>query len=550
MNFCNNCGADLREHKGARFCHDCGNPLENDIQESSSNITYTSSNSTTTSRLTSVSGKSSFGNGYNSYGVIFTNLNALADRLNCGVEEVESVILKYISQIEECGHQYVLLDACNNSYGNLDAFDGWQNHVDLLKNFHKDNSQAEYLFIIGGHDVLPMAIIDNEPRCYKDDDGIDTDMPYAYLLNSNFEDLLWNGNLFKKDFQLYCGRLPIPFDRSLDDLCAYLSNSINVISGGIDIAHCFGMTAKSWERASSTIIKKIQLNKKLYTSPEHNLKSANEIFNTRADLYYFNLHGSDSPGSPEFFGDQSAVISPDYLSNAENINFLMTEACYGAKYIDYESHESMLLTSLFKKTVAYVGSSKVAFGSSTENISSADVVAKSYIENLFSGETCGRSLALARVDVFDACPGDHYDYGTTSAAVFNLFGDPICCIYSNSKKKSLSLFSKKIQSKSFNNIRPEKKEIKIDSLEKGILNDVRNIVNQEILKIREVINRELYAQFNIEPRQLSSVFEIKSKYGETTYNYNYYKDSVSGKSQVFSVFTDKTGKIKSIIQSK
>lgn len=548
MHYCNNCGADLRQYKGARFCHNCGNPLETDDHLSFSQSSNFGSSSAI--RQTRASGKSAFSSSYKSYGIIFTNLNALASKLNCSEEEVESVISIYISQVEECGHQYYLLDARNNSYNNITADDGWQSHVELLKDFHSDNSQVEYLFIIGGHDVIPMAIIDNEPRCYKDDSEIDTDMPYSYLVNNGFEDLLWNGYLFKKDIFLYCGRLPIPSDRRLDDVGAYFSNSVNVISGGIDTEHCFGMTAKSWERASSAIIKKMQLTKKLHTSPEHDIHSAKQVFNTRADIYYFNLHGSDSPGSPEFFGDKSAVITPEYLSQAVSLNFLMTEACYGGKHIEYETYECMLLTSLFNRTVAYVGSSKVAFGSSTENISSADVVAKSFLENILSGEPSGRALAFARVDVFDASHGDHYDYGTTSAAEFNLFGDPLCSRYSNSKKKSFSLGYNKIRSKSFNNARPERKEVKLDTIEKGILNDVRYLVNQEVLKIREVINRDLYEQFNIEPRQLSTVFEIKGKYGDITYNYNYYKETVSGKSQVYSVFADKSGKIKSIIHSK
>lgn len=551
MNFCNNCGADLRQHKGALFCHNCGNPLETDDHLSfpqSSN--FGPSSGIRPSGQTRGTGKFGFGNGYNSYGIIFTNLNALANRLNCGEKEVESVILNYISQVDECGHQYVLLDAGNNSYSNIDADDGWQSHVALLKDFHNDNSQAEYLFIIGGHDVIPMAIIDNEPRCYDDDYEIDTDMPYTYLLSGNFEELLWSGNIFKKDVHLYGGRLPISSDLNLDDVESYLHNASKVISSGIDAENCFGMTAKSWERASSTIIKKIPLSKKLHTSPDHNLNTAAGVFNTKADVYYFNLHGSDSPGSPEFFGDQAAVISPDYLADAENLNFLLTEACYGAKFIDYEANECMLLTTLYKKTVAYVGSSKVAFGASSENISSADVVAKSYLENLLSGETCGRAMAMARIDVFDACPDDHYDYGTTSAVEFNLFGDPICSFNSNTKKKSLPSAAKKIRSKSFNNSRPEKKEVKLDSNQKGILNDVRNIVNQEVAKIREIINRDLYSKFDIDPRSLSTIFEIKGKYGEKTYNYNYAKEGVSGKKQIYSVFTDRTGKIKSIIQSK
>ena len=551
MNYCNNCGADHRQHIDTRFCYNCGNPIESDDQFSFLQSTsFGSNNPIKPSGLISAQGKSAFGSSLNSSGIIFTNLNALSNRLKCNMEDVESIILNYISQIEECGHQYVLLDSGNNNYRDINSENGWQSHVELLKEFHYDNSQAEYLFIIGGHDVIPMAIIENEPRCYKDDYEIDTDMPYTYLLNNNFEDMLWSGDIFKKDIHLYCGRLPIPSNLQIDNLDAYLYNSRNVISDGIDADNCFGMIAKSWESASSKIINKIPINKKLHTSPEHNLSSAMDIFNTSADIYYFNLHGSDSPGSPEFFGDKSAVISPIYLGDAENLNFLVTEACYGAKFIDYEINECMLLTTLFNKTVAYVGSSKVAFGASSENISSADVVAKSYLENILSGETCGRAMAIARIDVFEACPADHYDYGTTSAVEFNLFGDPLCSINSNTKRKTFPSAAKKIRTKSLNNTRPEKKEIKVDSIEKGILNDVRNLVNQEVFKLREIINRDLYIKFDIDPRSLSTIFEIKGKYGETTYNYNYMKEAVTGKKQIYSVFADRTGKIKSIIQSK
>lgn len=331
MNFCNNCGVDLRKDIGARFCFNCGNSIQTD------DVTYTQySNSILDpfdlpNQPSNAFGKNKFENGYKTYGIILTNLNALANNLNCSQDEVQSLLFNYITNLQEYGHQYVLLDANNNEYKNVTSEDGWKSHVGLLKDFLSDNSLAKYLFILGGHDVIPMAIIENEPKCYDDDEDIDTDMPYSYLLNSNFEELLWDGSIFKKDVQLYCGRLPVSSDLSINNIESYLYNSSNVVSSGIDTENCFGMTAKSWERASSTIIKKVQLNKKLHTSPDHTLQSAREIFNTRADIYYFNLHGSDSPSSPEFFGDQSAVISPDYLSEAEKLNFLFTEACYGAK---------------------------------------------------------------------------------------------------------------------------------------------------------------------------------------------------------------------------
>ena len=491
----------------------------------------------------------SFDSDYNSFGIIFTNLNALANRLNCGREEVETIIVKYISQLEECGHQYILLDSSNNSYNKVSAEDGWQSHVELLKDFYNDNSQAEYLFIIGGHDVIPMAVVDNEPGCYQDDTDIETDMPYSYLVSDSFQEMLWGGELFRENVKLYCGRLPVPHDRTLNDVSSFLDRSARSISIGLDIDTCFGMTAKSWERASREIISHIAVSKKLYTSPEHDLDSAEEIFNSNAELYFFNLHGSDSPGSPEYFGDNSSVISPEYLIGTENSNFVMTEACYGAKYIDYTCEDSMLLASLYSNTVAFVGSSRVAFGASSEDISSADIIAKSYLENILLGETCGKAIAIARIDVFDACPDDEFEYGTTSAAEFNLFGDPVSSVSSPGQKRKFLSSKRTLSSKSFLKKRPEKKQLFVNE-QKGMLNDIRNVVNQEMQKIRGVIDSELYAQYNIEPRGLSSVFEIKGRFGETSYNYNYYKKSAIGFKQVYAVFADKTGNIKSVIISK
>ena len=223
MNFCNECGADLRQQVGAKFCHNCGKPLRfeagaKSFPDKSPEVNY----SINSSWQPSSAEKSGFNGNYNSYGIIYTNLNALAYKLDCSQNEVKSIIQDYIFQLEKCGHQYILLDAGNNSYKNLSTDHGWQSHIELLNGFRNDNSEAEFLFILGGHDVIPMAIIDNEPMCYEDDLDIETDLPYSYLLSENFEELLWNGSLFKKDIILYCGRLPTAFGCSLENIQNYL----------------------------------------------------------------------------------------------------------------------------------------------------------------------------------------------------------------------------------------------------------------------------------------------------------------------------------------
>ncbi|RAR73739.1 hypothetical protein [Flavobacterium aciduliphilum] len=535
------------------------NTLENKLSDSSSNQieSYNYENESNNNNDQSnfeILRNQSFNNGYNSYGIIYTNLNALAKRLNCGEEEVESTILNYISQVEEYGHQYILLDAGNNSYSNIDADDGWKSYVELLKDFQNDNSQAEYLFIVGGHDVVPMAIIDNEPRCYQDDLEIDTDMPYSYLKTDNFELLLWNGNIFKESLLLNVGRIPFATDSDIYDLKNYLDRSSNSFLTNVQINNCFGMTALSWKSASEKIIQNANAQKILHTSPQIDINSVDNVYDESAELYYYNLHGSNAPNASQFYGDNGGAVAPKHIAKAVNPNFFITEACYGAKFIDYNKQSSMLNSALNNNTLAFVGSSRVAFGSCSSNISSADIVAKSFIDALFDNINCGMALSKARIDVFDACPDEQYNYGVTSAVEFNLFGDPILKASDSSKsmfRKSSNntLKNNSIKSKSYTKSKPEIKEIDFKNLEKGILNDVRNLVNNEVLKIRKTVDSYLYQNFNVDKRGLQRVFLIKSKFGEETFNYMY--QNQNGNIQTtYSVFTDKRGKIKSILTSK
>lgn len=79
----------------------------------------------------------------------------------------------------------------------------------------------------------------------------------------------------------------------------------------------------------------------------------------------FNLHGSDTPGSACYFGDDGmsnpTAIFPHNLASARNFNILMTEACYGGRFIDYDKDDSMLLTAITNKTIEFLGSNVVAF---------------------------------------------------------------------------------------------------------------------------------------------------------------------------------------------
>jgi hypothetical protein len=60
-------------------------------------------------------------------------------------------------------------------------------------------------------------------------------------------------------------------------------------------------------------------------SPTVSLDDVDEIFDTSSDILYFNLHGSDAPEQPEFFGDYGyQAISPDQISNLQKYNFIIS----------------------------------------------------------------------------------------------------------------------------------------------------------------------------------------------------------------------------------
>jgi hypothetical protein len=540
MKFCHNCGENLQEHISAKFCYNCGVEL---TENNGENIALKINQEII-----------KLDEGFSSFGIIFTNTKALAEKFRAKQPDIINTINKYIEKLKTSLHQYILLDTSFNSKKIISPNDSWKCHVELLSDFYKSLSgDPEYLFIIGGHDIIPMPIINNQARCYESDTDIDTDMPYSYLKSNDFESLLWNGKIFKENLILNVGRLPFATDGNTNDLEKYLERASNSISTNVQINNCFGMTALSWKSASEKIIQNAKASKALHTSPQVDINSVDNVYNESAELYYYNLHGSDAPSASQFYGDNGSAVATKHIAKAVNPNFFITEACYGAKFIDYDKQSSMLHSALNSKTLAFVGSSRVAFGACSENISSADIVAKSFIDALFDGITCGKALSKARIDVFDACPDEQYNYGVTSAVEFNLFGDPILMATDSSKsmfrKSIISEKNSTIKSKSFSKTKPEIKEINIQNLDKGILNDIRNLVNNEVLKIREIVDTYLYQNFNVDKRYLQKVFLIKSKFGEETFNYVYQKQNETIKN-TYAVFTDKRGKIKSILTSK
>ncbi len=560
MNYCPNCGINISDHPGAKHCFQCGKKLDTDSYDESKSV------------FSKVGGEAGpFDQKYDSYGIIYTDLNALSDTYKTNKALVKNLVNKYIERLKKISHHYILVDISSEHHfsdqTSLSATDPWQLHVDLIRDtVNRLNTPIEYLFIIGGHNIIPMPVISNEPRVYPYDSDIDTDMPYAYLVGDGFEELLWDGSPFNQEVKLHVGRIPLAPDGGIQDLSSFLNRSSTARTTGFEINSLFGMSAYSWKRASEEIIRNTQFKKVLHTSPEINLYSIGNIFNHTANLFFFNLHGSDTPDNPYYFGDphregeggmepveEPRVVTPQLMTRSIMPNIIVSEACYGAKFIDYDQKSSMLLSALAGQTAAFVGSSRVAFGSASEIIGCADVIAQSFITSVEKGINCGMALSKARVDVVSDSPDAHFNYKVTTAVEFNLFGDPVFSSNSfwnkHAQKSSSGLKRSTLKAKDFSKTRPLMTKVFMPDTDAGILEEVRESVNQEIRLIRNTLNAYLYKHFQIEEKDLNSVYSLKSGSGGESYNFVYIKDQPLTK-QLLSVFTDKRGNIISVLTSK
>ena len=110
----------------------------------------------------------------------------------------------------------------------LSPADSWVEHGYLLADYYRfgrstADDETNYLFIVGGADVIPMPVL---PQYITDPDysdtDIDSDIPYAYLLGERTYPMLGTAEIFQYEQYFHTGRLPLAHDASLDDLAGYL----------------------------------------------------------------------------------------------------------------------------------------------------------------------------------------------------------------------------------------------------------------------------------------------------------------------------------------
>ncbi len=584
--YCPECGSRI-DDEDALFCPECGTRVRDEEPEMTVGVDESSA-----------AGNDSFIAQDNaSYGLILTNISLLAKKLHVVESDVERLLQAFIEGKKEHGVMWHLVDAGNYTYHGkgmwnrqhtvrLTASDKLGAYMDVLMDVHRYERrngmpESQYLFIIGGDDIIPMPYV---PHYFPDPDSdktIDTDLLYAYPYGEEMLEALANRQIFCHEPLFMVGRLPLAEDATLNDFVGYLRRSIDN-SRGIPVYGAYGQCDPHWKNVSARVAGDLIYSDllpnregqfpsawyyhRIMLSPEIVDSTVERVLNTDATLYFFNLHGSNERESRGYFGQQPVhkafyqVLRPDHLQHLRQPNIVMTEACYGARFIGLDKAHSMLLSAITAQTVAFVGSSRTSYGcidpeagATPQNagIGLADVLATAFMHALLQGYSVGQAFFAARCAVFKARPDDLKT--ALTLVEFNLFGDPTLALAVPEYQKRVADNLKKsdfmgTEDQLFCHVETLKVT---DHTQLSILNMVRNAVDTGVAQIRQSIAEHLYACYGIEPRPANKVLAMRYADGseEMQFHYSASTDDKHVSCQ-YIVTTTKQGEIKEVYASR
>ena len=385
MAYCEECGATLNE--GDKFCELCGAPVE--VVASAEKVA-----------------------GCAEKGIIITRESVLLGQLGADSTAFGEIINWYIKEAVKRGVGY--------TYINLDSKIGCTNKpADVVRELCSlvREYQPKYLFILGNEDVIGVQSWEN--RSQDSDSTVDSDLCYSTLdLNSPFE-----GQKYDFDSILRVGRLPSYDGEELSAFEGYLSVAASN-SGRIDEVKAYGLSAHVWEDESNDEFKAVS-SKRVETSPDIECEDVEELTAGGENLFFFNLHGSNQTKYwyGQEGGDYPEAVEPLSFEGDAYPFFLGVEACYGAKFIGgLEPKDSILLTALQNYCMAFLGSSKIAYGTSRPDGCCADLVVGEYIKCLAKGYSAGDAHVAGLKRLMGT--GEVDDSEIKTLAEFALYGDP------------------------------------------------------------------------------------------------------------------------------
>lgn len=598
--FCFNCGSKV--DAGARFCAECGVRLIDDVPAASPAPVSVESPVPTEEKAAA-----------KKRGFLLTNVRLLAQKFGVPAEDVLGVLDAFIREKKRFGVHYELLDAgdyafrCCSRRVSLVPQNDVVDFLDILLDAHnaeirRGEPESTYLFIVGGNDIIPMPRGPNYSGTADPD--TDADLLYAFPYGREAVEALYNATIFVFDALFYLGRLPFGPDSEFSDFQNYMSNAVAAAKTDFSGGPAYSQSDPHWKNMSafvatspraagmfprhSVTLPEEAFFKDIFLTPPicEEGGTTKSAFYDSARLYYFNLHGSSARKTHGYSGEQMRHsgnffpgIEPDTISRAQALNFVVTESCYGGRFIDYSTGDSMVLSALAAKTVIYLASSRVAWGgfgngSETMNaIGCADLLCAAFMEELLrGGKDAGTALFCARRRFFqkkDFSPED-----LTTIVEFNLFGDPTIGFYPSASKSALpaAAFGNvagafahgnakfvAVPSRERRSFAPKSAKIGFakervsddgNGATPALLERVRAQVNANLAQIRESVNKHLYENYGVKPRALSSIFRVKYADGREEMSLTYKMSENEIFKPGVTVRIDSRRNVKSVLMTK
>jgi len=427
-NFCQECGAQVTA--GAAFCSSCGHPLEPRAEAKAPGDSMDVVFGVEQQDLELLR-KIKHAGDETRHCIVLTDRARLRDAAGDAALDLEIKMRRYCSARHTAGWSYHILDATANRFGAAPATD-WQAHVRLLEkavgHFESGTgTKVAAVMLVGDETIIPMPCFENplyDGLGSFPDADVDSDLPYSTMSVGDPFD-----SAEALDPSLPMARIPTGGRDRGDVGLAYFSRDPFAGEDGDQQGSSHGLSAKVWHGASTAVADAAGIDL-LETCPDQSLLPPLSGKASAARYLYFNVHGSDE--AREWFGESEddstypVAIEPSTLKSVTSPNALATEACYGARFIGHGPAESALLTALASNTIAFSGSSRIAFGPSEPPVGLADVIAQIFLSETQKGSNVGMALLLARQELLvgDMLTPHHQ----LTVVQFNLYGDPTRCL--------------------------------------------------------------------------------------------------------------------------
>ena len=569
--FCPECGTRLPA--GARFCMECGTRIELE------------SPATVAKEEVPVPNPASSP----SCGVLLTDTRRLSQKYGCDTDEVAETLDTFIQTAGQHGMTWHLLDVAEELAGASEDEHLWLEYNELLSEFIAERQlplgPGLPVFIIGGHDVVPIPMIE-DPFGSSDDGRIPCDM--AYCFEGNFFSDLWDGGdrRITDDYvRNNVSRLPLE-DGELeddidDDLGAYLARCQEYYADGIEVSSVMMQANSAWLPASRTMSEFLPLvtdtddeeyvDSNMYVSPPVSTEDDDSNAPLRqtlesAQMLLFNLHGSDGYNDAGFYSNVGEAFNTDLLDDADQTRVFNTVACYGARYHGYDSAHSMLL--YFKGVLLYAGSLisvpmtelNVPDGVEVHDGSGSEHLMPIYCMELYKGLPAGEAMMRAKLEYFETFRHmERDDFSMATAMMFSLYGNPMLHVQRDEEvlrqaeqEHVLPRLPEQKAAAPISRKRIQHILTKDNGQEKSLLGEVRGLVDANLAAIHQQVQQHLYDTLGLEPRWLDHVdaFTIEgTKSQEQGYAYTYI-DLSRPYGQRSMVEVDKRGKVKRVFRTK